>query len=134
MKLLALDIGKKRIGVAISTSGIIVREYETIRNLSPEETAKKILSFIESEKIQKLIIGLPKSMDGTDSDYTKYVRKFANSFKKNIKIPIILEDERLTTNEARRQLIALGVSDEEIKNRIDQYSAKLILEQHLENY
>lgn len=133
MNYLALDVGKKRIGVAISTSGIIVCEYETIKNIDIKDTPKKINSIIKNEQIEKLVIGLPISMNKSDSDYTKYVRNFAHKLKKNIKIPIILEDERLTTNEAKRQLIALGASEKEIRDRIDQYSAKLILEQYLEN-
>ncbi len=134
MKLLALDIGKKRIGVAISSSGIIAREYETITNTSSSDVSNYLLSIIKKEEINQLIVGLPKSMNGKDSDYTKYVRDFTKSLKNNIKKPIIFEDERLTTNEAKRQLINLGASDEEIKSRIDQYSAKLILDQYLENY
>lgn len=134
MNLLALDIGKKRIGVAISTSGIIAREYETITNDGFEEFASYIKKTIKEESIDKVIIGLPKSMDGSDSAYTKYVRDFTTKLKNVIKKPTVFEDERLTTNEAKRQLINLGASDEEIKKRIDQYAAKLILDQYLGNY
>lgn len=134
MKLIALDIGKKRIGVAISGSGIIAREYETIKNENFEKIVNHLNDLIDNESIDKLIIGLPKSMDGSDSEYTKYVRDFTNELKSVIKKPVVFEDERLTTNEARRQLIGLGASDEEIKKRIDQYSAKLILDQYLGNF
>lgn len=134
MKLLSLDIGKKRIGVAISNSGIIAREYETIKNTSIKDVITYVDDVITKEEIEKLIVGLPKSMDGQDSEYTKYVRDFTKEIANHLKIDIIFEDERLTTNEAKRQLINVGASDEEIKNRIDQYSAKLILDQYLGNY
>lgn len=134
MKLLALDIGKKRIGVAISSSGIISREYETILNTSFDNVLARLREIIAKEEIEKLIVGLPKSMDGQDSDYTKYVREFSRDLKKHLKVGIVLEDERLTTNEAKRQLINLGASDDEISSRIDQYAAKLILDQYLGNY
>lgn len=130
---LSLDIGLKRIGVAISTSGILCKEYATFENSSIENSINRIIEIIDKEKINNLIIGLPISMDNTHSTYTEYVLNFSKKIKEIINIPVILEDERLTTQEAERQLRELKISFNEIKERVDQYSAKLILEQYLSN-
>jgi len=130
MRILALDIGKKRIGLAISHSGIIASEYLTLEN--NKDLLKKISDILAKENIEKIIIGLPQNMDGTESVYAKEVLQFAEKLRKVTKIFILFEDERLTTKEAERQLREQGVSSEDLKKRIDQYAAKLILEQYLQ--
>jgi putative holliday junction resolvase len=129
MRILALDIGKKRIGVALSTSGIIASEFATFTN--DQSTIEKIEEIVKKEDIEKIIVGLPKNMDGTNSEYTYYVLNFEKKIKKYINIPIIFEDERLTTKDAELKLKAMGLSADEVKRRIDQFAAKLILEQYL---
>ena len=131
MKILALDVGRKRIGLAISQSGILVQEFLTMDN-KESSSFTEIAEIIEDEGIEKLVIGLPKNMDGTDAEITKYVEEFSKKLSAIISIPVDFEDERLTTKEAERQLRNSGLNHEEIEKRIDQYSAKLILEQYLE--
>jgi putative Holliday junction resolvase len=134
MRILSLDIGKKRVGVAVSFTQIISREYTTLSHDDTHKLLQEIEKIVHRERIEKVIVGLPKSMDGKDSEYTKYVRQLAQKIQDRIDIDVILEDERLTTQEAKRQLINLGASSEEIEERVDQYAAKLILEQYLQNY
>lgn len=130
MKYLSLDIGTKRIGVAISRSGILAKELKTF-DVS-KNTIKNIVKLIQEEEIEKLIIGLPVSMDGVERDAAKNVRDFADQISKQINTKIEFEDERLTSVEAERQLKNEGCTDDEMKHRVDQRSAKIILEQYID--
>lgn len=132
MNYLGLDVGKKRIGVAISESGVIASEYKTIIVSDINQIIRDIINICQKKEIQKIILGLPKNMDGSESEFTKEVRNFVEKMKKQIKIPILFEDERLTSKEAERLLKEQNVDFTKIKKRIDQFSAKLILEQYLE--
>lgn len=138
MKYLSLDFGTKRIGVATSDSGIIANEYTTLVFDNWPETKQRIMSVLALEKVEILVVGLPKNMDGTESKYSAYIRDYVASLQKDITashltIAIYLEDERLTSSEAERQLREQGCDQQEIKKRVDQYAAKLILEQYLGN-
>ncbi len=138
MKYLSLDFGTKRIGVATSDSGIVANEYTTLVFDNWPETKQRILSILALEKVENLIIGLPKNMDGTDSKYSTYIEDYAASLEQsiaeaNLETKIYLEDERLTSSEAERQLREQSCDREEIKKRVDLYAAKLILEQYLDN-
>jgi len=133
MKYLSLDIGKKRIGIALSLAGTFCKEYKTLDFTTSDNLISDIKTIITENNIDAIIIGLPKNMDGSDSEYTLYVREIADKIKTKITIPINLEDERLTSAEAERQLQEMGLARDEIKKRVDQYAAKLILEQYLEN-
>lgn len=132
MNYLGLDIGTKRIGCAISESGVIAREYKTIAVTDTNQAIKDIISICQKENIEKIVVGLPQNMDDTESDFTKEVKDFVQKMKVRIKIPIVFEDERLTSKEAERLLKENKIKKEELKKRIDQFSAKLILEQYLE--
>lgn len=132
MNYLGLDIGQKRIGVAVSESGVIAKELCTISVVNLEQALEKITNLINVHKIQKVIVGLPKNMDGTHSDYTYEVRSFTDRLRQRIDIPVVFEDERLTTVEAERQLKQQGVTNHKLKERVDSFSAALILEQYFE--
>lgn len=131
MKILALDIGKTKIGTALSIANIFAKEYLLIENSDKQKSIKQIKFIINKEKIRKIVIGMPKNMDGTLSDISIYVKNFSEKLKKEISVPIFFEDERLTSQEAYNKLKKLNLSREEIKNQIDNYSAKIILEQYL---
>ncbi len=137
MAILALDVGRKKIGLSISKSELISEEFCTINYLDQKKAIVEIIFLIKKNNIDKIVIGMPKNMDGTDSDMTKYVLDFVEIFKEkinlyNLKIKIFLEDERLTTKEAENLLFKKGLSIDTIKKRKDQFSAKLILDQYLD--
>lgn len=132
MKYLGLDIGEKRIGVAISESGVIARELSTIYVVSKEQAIREIVDIITKNQIGKVVIGFPKHMDGTHNHSTSEVQEFADKLRRQVEIPIIFEDERLTSVEAERLLKEQGIYNHELKEKVDQFSAKLILEQYFE--
>jgi putative holliday junction resolvase len=129
MNILALDVGIKKIGIAISESGIIASELTTIAN--DEKTIVFLIDLIKERKIEKIVIGLPHLKSGDESPQAKLVKGFVVELLEKYKIPIVYEDEILTTKEAERLLNLEGAPLSEVIRRTDQLSAKLILEQYL---
>lgn len=130
-KLLALDVGEKRIGVAISTSvGRIPRPYGTLSNINQQQTIKKIKEICQKEGVAKVIIGLPLNLRGGLGKQADKIKDFAERLSREIDVPIFLEDERFTTKEAEKILKAEG--KKKIKEKIDAISALLILRQYLD--
>lgn len=136
MSILSLDVGTKKIGVAYSEHGLLAEEFCTINYTSELEAITQILFLIKNKNVDKLIIGLPRHANGTDSAQTNHVREFSDKLKDKIlnlsnNIQIFFEDEELTTKEAERILFDQGKSLEVVRERRDQLAAKLILDQFL---
>jgi len=131
MKILGLDLGLRRIGVAIS-DGEVVASQPIIPSFNREEAIQKILKLCREEQIEKIILGLPTSKSGESEDM---VRSFALELNKIVSLPIEFVDETLTSKEAERLLSDLKIDprSESYKQEIDRISAKLILEQYLNN-
>lgn len=134
---LGLDIGRKRIGIAISESGILARPYAVAQNKDLNQSIDEIWAICEKEKVEKIIIGLPKLKSSSETTQTRYVRDFIIQLKQKIKTPVATVDEYLSSKEAER---LLKEADPKItKNRrvmrekTDQMAAKLILEQYFNN-
>lgn len=133
MGILALDIGSKRIGLALSSAGIYASEYGTLTFLNMEDFLSQLEIIIEKETIGKIIIGLPLSKDGEETEeIINLVKEVETGIKKISGIAVKLEDERFTSLEAARRLKEEGLDLKKINNRIDQKAAKIILEQYLE--
>lgn len=125
MRYLGLDYGSKRIGVAISdTEGRIAFPKTTIFNRSQRGTLKQLTALIEQEKISKIVVGLPSSLGGKDTDQTRLVRSFASVLARETLLSVEFENEMLTTRLAAQS----GVS----KNHMDESSAALILQSYLD--
>ncbi len=135
MKYLSLDVGKKRIGVAISESGILARGYKTIHLLSLLQAIDDIIFICDKEKIEQIIIGLPLLPSGDESEQTKFVRNFKTELRKKTKLPIAFVNEYLTSKEAERILIErdpkISKDRRAMREKVDQISAVLILEEYL---
>ena len=133
MKTLGLDVGDKNIGIALGED-ILATEYDTLRGLSWQEAISEILDICQREEVGKIIIGMPKNMnDNSEGIQAKKVRQFYQNLIKATKIPIFLEDETLTSVQAEEMLKDEGLNPQQAKERIDQLSAKLILQQYLES-
>lgn len=131
MKVLGIDYGTKRIGLAISDPlGIIANGQPTISNESALEKIKKI---VETERIAKIVLGYPKNMNNTIGPAAKAVEEFQNKLKEIVDIPITLWDERLTTAEATKRLIEADISRKKRKLLVDKTAATLILQGYLDS-
>jgi putative Holliday junction resolvase len=129
---LALDLGEKLVGAAICDERLI-----TTRRLSPLKRSnwKKLLQdvrhLLEQFDAKTIVVGLPLSMDGSDGDAAKNVRRLALNLAKSVQQPVYLQDERLTSRAAIENLIAEGVEPEEIPALVDGEAAAMILRDFL---
>ncbi|MBI5745411.1 MAG: Holliday junction resolvase RuvX [Nitrospirae bacterium] len=133
MRILALDIGKKRIGVSISDGlGIAAHGLATIENRGPESTIKEITAIVEEEDVGEIVLGLPKNMDDSMGKMAQYVISFKDNLMGHLTIPITLWDERLTSHYAENLLIEADVSRRKRKEKIDKLSAIIILQDYMD--
>ena len=127
-----MDIGSKRIGVAISGPlGITAQGIKVILRKSSVEAAEEISKIVEASNIEEIVVGLPINMNGTQGEGVAEVLKFVDILRDRVDRPIKMWDERLTTMEADRLLIASDVSRKKRKDVRDVMAAQLILQGYL---
>src|SRR5436853_484888 len=130
--ILALDLGQKLIGVAVSDERLV-----TTKRLPPLQRSnwKKLLqdlrNLVERFDAQTIVIGLPLRLDGTAGDAAKDVQRLATNLAKSIALPVYLQDERLTSRAAVENLRAEGVKPGDIPKLIDGEAAAMILRDFL---
>mgnify|MGYP000236699278 FL=1 len=131
MKYLAMDLGTKRLGLAISTSGVLTTPYKLISFKTYEEARDEVIKIIEKEKITCLVLGLPKNMDNSMGFASERSLNFKKLLEEKCSLPVNLVDERLSTVEAESILIENNYSRAKRKNVIDELSACIILDTYL---
>src|SRR3989304_4916083 len=132
MRTLGLDLGSHTIGVAVSDElGITAQGLKTIKRRSKEEDLKEIAEIITQFKIGKIVVGLPKNMDGSLGKQAERVFRWIKDAKERISLPLVTWDERLSTVEASKVLIEADLSRKKRKNVIDKLAAVLILQGYL---
>lgn len=133
MKIVCLDIGTVRIGVATSDiMEIIASAYEVYKRKNTDEDAKHIANIITNLNAGEVVIGLPLKMDGSEGQSVEMARDFGDKLSKLISVPIIYQDERLSTVTAEKILIESGVRREKRKGKIDSIAATIILQTYLD--
>lgn len=132
LRILALDVGNKRIGAALSDElNILAQPLYTIHRKGLERDIQEIVNIIKEKNVGTVIVGLPKNMDGTVGFQGEKTQKFAEILMQNIEVPLIMWDERLTTVSARRIMIENDVKQKDKKNLVDTVAAVVILENYL---
>ena len=127
-----MDIGDVRIGVAISDPlGISTNGVETHRSEGRDRDVRYFVEMARSRGCEKIVLGLPLNMDGTEGDRAASVRNFGQALAETSGIPVDYEDERLTTVEAEEMLIEAGLSRQERRKVIDKVAAEIILRCYL---
>lgn len=134
MRYLGLDLGTKTLGVAVSDlTGTIATSLTILRHDNNHEYLIEELKKIISEKnVETVVLGLPKNMNNTIGERGEMVLSFKEKLEKSIDLPIILEDERLTTRVAENILITADVSRKKRKKVIDKMAANIILQSYLD--
>jgi putative Holliday junction resolvase len=134
LKILGLDVGEKRIGVAISDPlGWTAQGLTTItRTSSQKKDLNVLLELVKESQATKIVIGLPRNMNGTYGPQTENIKKFAEQLAKLTNVKIEFWDERLTTVTAERALIEADLSRKKRKKVIDKVAAIVILQNYLE--
>lgn len=128
-KILGLDVGERRIGVALSEDKIIA-PFGVVDNTNLDEAMSEIGKICRKENILKIIIGIPKSQDNVQADK---IYKFALTLAQNLNLEVDFVDESLTSKEAERKLenSNLDPKSREFKEEVDKLSAQYILEQYI---
>lgn len=131
-RILALDVGKKRIGLAVSDElGWTAQGLETLERTRIREDLAKLKELAEQWSVQTLLVGKPLHMSGEASRQSEYTREFADRLKEYLSLPVVFWDERLTSVEAERVLRESGASLEKRKKAVDRLAAVLLLESYL---
>ena len=132
-RIIGLDLGTKRIGVAISDeSQVISFAEETINVTSIKASLNYIVDLVERYNADKVIIGLPLNMNGTKGPQAEKAIDFASRLQRRVKAGVLTFDERLTTSQGEQILIAADMSREKRKKHIDKLAAQIILQAYLD--
>jgi len=133
MRILGLDVGNKRIGAAVSDElGFTAQGIGVIMRQDLKQDIKRIQELIRQYDIGKIVLGLPRNMNGTMGPQSELVKKFGEALKLDSGIEISYWDERLTTVEAERSLINADMSRKKRRSVIDKVAAVLILQGYLD--
>jgi len=134
MKILGLDYGDARIGVAISDElGWTAQGLEVIERRKEGAELKRITELVSQYEVEEVVVGLPKNMNGTIGPRGEICKAFAEQLHEMLQIPVHLWDERLTTVSAHRTLIEADVSRKKRKGVVDKMAASLILQNYLDS-
>jgi len=132
-RILALDFGEKRIGVAVSDAlNIIAQSVGTIERKGIKNDLKKIQELVREYDANRLIVGLPLNMNGTKGKSADFAIDFVNKIKEEIQIEVEMMDERLTTAQGERILLEADVSRKNRRKNLDKIAAQLILQNYLD--
>lgn len=133
MRILALDHGTVRIGVALSDELQMIASPQEFIPAEPfADVLGRIRQLIREREVELILIGMPRNMDGSYGPAADKVREFATALKDAIAIPIKTWDERLTSAQANRALVAGGVRREKRKEKVDGMAAAILLQSYLD--
>jgi len=131
---MGLDFGNKTIGIAISDALCLTAQAKDVINRTNlREDLHIIVDYLEKYKVDEIIVGMPRNMDGSMGKSARKVKEFVNFLENNLTLPITLWDERLTTVQAERILLEADLSRAKRKKVIDQLAAAIILQAYLES-
>lgn len=133
MRLLGLDVGDRTIGVALSDeSATLASGLPTIRRTGIKKDVKELAELARGREVGGVVVGLPRSLDGSEGPQARKVLAFVEALKAAVKVPVVTWDERLTTVAAEQALIEGGVSRRRRKDLVDKVAAVLILQTYLD--
>ncbi|MBR3755798.1 MAG: Holliday junction resolvase RuvX [Firmicutes bacterium] len=140
MKKIALDVGDKTVGIALSDElGITAQGLMTLERVGIRKDTTKVLELVKEYNCDTIVIGLPKKLDGTDSIQTEKVYEFRTMLENKMRstgmknVEVVWQDERLTTVMAEKVLIEADVSRKKRKQVIDKQAAVLIMQSYLDS-
>ena len=129
---LGIDFGEKRVGLALSDrSNLIASPFKTINYINENDLVAQLKKIVIENDIENFVLGLPINMKGEDTAQTKVVRKFKESLS-SLDLPIIYEDERLSSVSAKNSLMLQNIKTGYNKPEIDKTAAAIILQQYLD--
>lgn len=133
VRVLALDVGDVRIGVALSDeTGTLASGLVTVRSAGPKKDAQAVAALVREHGVAQVVVGLPLRLDGTLGSRGEQIVAFVERLRRVLRVPVVTRDERLTSVAADERLAEAGVKRRDRRARIDQAAAALILQEHLD--
>jgi len=131
---MALDVGGRRIGVALSdTTRVLASPLTTLRAEPRDRVLNEIAALVQRHEVVEVVVGLPLTLSGEVGPQAHVIQLFVEKLKGVLTAPIHLFDERLTTVAAERMMLDLGMKPEQRKARIDEVAASIILQDFLDS-
>jgi putative pre-16S rRNA nuclease len=133
LRILAVDPGSKRVGLALSDpTATIAQALATVPAQPADSLARRIVEIARTNEAARIVVGLPKRLDGSRGPEAMAAQALAGAIRKESGLPVELVDERLTTVAAERSLIAGGVRRDKRRLSVDRVAATLMLQAHLD--
>jgi putative Holliday junction resolvase len=133
VRVLALDVGDKNIGIAVSDALLLTAQGRpTLRRSSWDADVAYLRNIVEESEIGQLVVGRPLHMDGRESAQSEKIAKFANKLSVALGIPVVFWDERLTSFAAEQHLEEMGLNWRERRKHVDKIAAMFILQSYLD--
>lgn len=134
MRTLGLDIGERRIGVAVSDpSGSVAMPLKVLETAKVLGDARVLKRLADDYGVELVVVGLPLSMDGSEGPQAAAVRRIAASLARFLPLPMEFCDERLSSAQAKRAMTEAGVSDKAKRGSVDMVAASLFLQSYLDS-
>jgi putative Holliday junction resolvase len=133
-RILALDVGDRRIGVAVSDpSQILARSLEVIQRGSRQQDFAAVAGLVEEYEVEWVVVGYPRSLDGTAGEQAEKVERYVAALAEALTVPVLLWDERLSTVSAERLMREGGQRGRKKRERLDAVAAAVILQDYLDS-
>ncbi len=134
MRILGIDFGDARIGIAVSDIfGMLAQPITVIAETHPERQLEKVCAVIEEYKPERIVLGDPKNMDGSIGERAEITRAFGKKLEERCALPVVMWDERLSSSSAHRVLEEKGISGKKRKGKVDALAASFILQGYLDS-
>lgn len=132
-KVLAIDLGEKRIGLAIcDATRIVAAGYGVMARKSRQEDFARYAQIIADEAITLIVVGLPITLGGEEGQRATWVRDYAAALQQSVNVPVVLWDERFSTKQAEDSLRERGKRGKRLRERLDAVAAAFILQDYLD--
>jgi putative Holliday junction resolvase len=133
MRLMGLDVGDRRIGVALSDPGkVIARSLQVIERRSLQADMEQLRSLVEENEVEKVIVGHPLHLDGQAGEQAERAQDYAAELAASLGVPVVLWDEAFSTERARQAMIEAGRTRKKRRERLDAVAAAVILQDYLD--
>lgn len=132
-RILGIDLGSKRIGVALSDpTGTVASPFETLAHANGPADASRVAGLCRRHEVSAVVIGWPRNMDGSSGPAARRAERFAEALRRAVPVPVHLWDERLSTAAAERALVGAEVRRERRREVRDRVAAALVLQAYLD--
>jgi putative Holliday junction resolvase len=134
VRLMALDLGERRIGVALSDPGqSFARALQVIRRRARHQDMARISALVEEHSVERIVVGHPLNLDGSAGEQALRIEAYAAELQEAVNVPVVLCDESYSTERARQVMIEAGRRRKERRERLDAVAAAVILQDYMDS-